>query len=102
MTLYDFVHVTCGLFQAHNAYVLSHLVIPKQIGTPDSCEPHNLEEIIAVQDEYGLIFIGWIHVSTSSRSICSEYLLEMTFGIRQMIYCSTENMFVAIHLFFHI
>ena len=43
---------------------ITHLIVPKQRGTPDSCDTENEEELFDVQDKYDLITLGWIHVST--------------------------------------
>ena len=51
------------LFQSRDSFQITHLVIPKQRGTPDSCDTQNEEELFDVQDKYDLITLGWIHVS---------------------------------------
>lgn len=57
---------TCGILTghlAHNRLYITHIIIPKQQGTPDSCTTIHEEEIFEVQDEQNLITLGWIHVS---------------------------------------
>ena len=51
--------------QAQNTLRVTHAIIPKQKGNPDSCETLSEEEIFDVQDKYDLITLGWIHVSSS-------------------------------------
>ena len=49
-------------FQSKNAFTISHLLIPKQSGGPDSCITENEEDIFMYQDSKNLITLGWIHV----------------------------------------
>lgn len=42
--------------------MVTHLLIPEQTGTPDSCTTHNEEDIFDYQDQHNLITLGWIHV----------------------------------------
>ena len=41
---------------------LTHIIIPKQFGTPDSCTTEKEEEIFEALDSKDLITLGWIHV----------------------------------------
>lgn len=57
---------TCGILAgrlAHNEFRITHVIIPKQLGTADSCNTMNEEELFDVQDQHNLITLGWIHVS---------------------------------------
>ncbi|KAH9634525.1 hypothetical protein HF086_016613 [Spodoptera exigua] len=40
---------------------ITHVIVPKQTGTPDSCSTNNEEEIFHYQDQQNLITLGWIH-----------------------------------------
>jgi len=51
---------------------VTHIVIPKQKGNPDSCETLNEEEIFDVQDQYDLITLGWIHTHPSQTAFMSS------------------------------
>ena len=62
-SVHAFMWTRCA-FQAKDAFRITHLVIPKQTGTPDSCDMYSEEEIFSYQDEFDLITLGWIHVST--------------------------------------
>ena len=56
---------TCGVLAGkleRNKLIVTHLLIPKQTGSPDSCVTHNEEDIFDYQDQYNLITLGWIHV----------------------------------------
>uniref|UniRef100_A0A1B0DIQ1 Uncharacterized protein n=2 Tax=Phlebotomus papatasi TaxID=29031 RepID=A0A1B0DIQ1_PHLPP len=55
---------TCAILAgalAHNQLILTHMILPKQKGTSDSCNTMNEEEIFDVQDQHNLITLGWIH-----------------------------------------
>ncbi|XP_042200462.1 STAM-binding protein-like A isoform X2 [Callorhinchus milii] len=63
---------TCGILSGklmRNQFTMSHLIVPKQTGGPDSCDTENEEEIFLIQDQHGLITLGWIHVSLDSATI---------------------------------
>lgn len=56
---------TCGILAGKlekNKLTVTHLLIPKQSGSSDSCITHNEEEIFDYQDQHSLITLGWIHV----------------------------------------
>lgn len=46
---------------------MTHLMIPKQSGTSDSCTTMNEEDIFDFQDKQDLITLGWIHVRFFSK-----------------------------------
>lgn len=57
---------TCGILAgslSHNRLTITHVIVPKQHGTADSCTTTNEEEIFDIQDQQNLITLGWIHVS---------------------------------------
>ena len=43
--------------------MITHLVIPKQSGTSDTCVAEDEEDIFLFQEPRDLITLGWIHVS---------------------------------------
>lgn len=56
---------TCGILagkMGKNKLFVTHLLIPHQSGSPDSCDTHNEEDIFDYQDQHSLITLGWIHV----------------------------------------
>lgn len=56
---------TCGILAGkleRNRLLVTHLLIPEQTGSPDSCVTHNEEDIFDYQDQHNLITLGWIHV----------------------------------------
>ena len=57
---------TCGILAgrlAYNRLNITHVIVPKQHGTADSCTTMNEEDIFDIQDQQNLITLGWIHVS---------------------------------------
>lgn len=58
---------TCGVLAGNlsqNQLYITHIIIPQQQGTPDSCNTMHEEQIFDVQDQMQLITLGWIHVSS--------------------------------------
>ncbi|KAL5247890.1 hypothetical protein ACHWQZ_G017158 [Mnemiopsis leidyi] len=55
---------TCGILAAKltaNNFTITHVILPKQRGTPDSCQTLAEEELFEYQDKLDLITVGWIH-----------------------------------------
>lgn len=50
------------VFQTHNEFTITHVIVPKQSAGPDYCDMENVEELFSVQDQHGLLTLGWIHV----------------------------------------
>jgi len=66
---------TCGILAgklAHNQFWITHLVIPKQNGTSDSCSTQNEEELFEVQDKHNLVTLGWIHTHPTQTAFLSS------------------------------
>ncbi|XP_032168502.1 AMSH-like protease isoform X3 [Mustela erminea] len=58
---------TCGILcgkLTHNEFTITHVIVPKQSAGPDYCDVENVEELFGVQDQHGLLTLGWIHVRT--------------------------------------
>lgn len=56
---------TCGILAgrlSYNRLIITHVIVPKQHGTSDSCTTMNEEDIFEIQDQQNLITLGWIHV----------------------------------------
>lgn len=53
--------------QMRNEFTITHVIVPKQHGAPDYCNTENEEELFLIQDQHGLITLGWIHVSFCAR-----------------------------------
>lgn len=54
---------TAPALQMRNEFTITHVIVPKQLGGPDSCTTENEEELFIIQDQHGLVTLGWIHVS---------------------------------------
>ncbi|KAK4048287.1 hypothetical protein OIV83_004808 [Microbotryomycetes sp. JL201] len=66
---------TCGLLMgslSHNTFTVSHLLVPKQKGTPDTCTTTHEEEQFAFQDERDLMTLGWIHTHPTQSCFMSS------------------------------
>lgn len=69
---------TCGVLAGkleRNKLLVTHLLIPKQTGSPDSCATHNEEDIFDYQDQHNLITLGWIHVRLIQLTVYFIYWL---------------------------
>ncbi|GAA5901807.1 hypothetical protein JCM5296_002078 [Sporobolomyces johnsonii] len=79
---------TCGLLLgtlAHNAFTITHLLVPKQDGGPDTCTTTHEEEQFAYQDERGLITLGWIHTHPTQSCFLSSLDLHTHAGYQIML-----------------
>ncbi|KAK0157995.1 hypothetical protein PV328_011663 [Microctonus aethiopoides] len=66
---------TCGILAGKlekNKLTVTHLLIPKQSGSSDSCITHNEEEIFDYQDQHSLITLGWIHTHPTQTAFLSS------------------------------
>ncbi|XP_039947584.1 STAM-binding protein [Bactrocera tryoni] len=79
---------TCGILAGHlsqNRLFITHIIIPKQQGTPDSCNTMNEEEIFDVQDQQNLITLGWIHTHPSQTAFLSSVDLHTHCSYQMMM-----------------
>eukprot|EP00057_Strongylocentrotus_purpuratus_P032761 XP_788766.1 PREDICTED: STAM-binding protein-like A [Strongylocentrotus purpuratus] len=66
---------TCGILAgklAHDAFTITHIIVPKQTSTSDSCTALNEEEIFDAVDNNDLITLGWIHTHPSQTAFMSS------------------------------
>ncbi|XP_016921698.1 STAM-binding protein isoform X2 [Apis cerana] len=66
---------TCGILAGKlekNRLLVTHLLIPEQTGSPDSCVTHNEEDIFDYQDQHNLITLGWIHTHPTQTAFLSS------------------------------
>ncbi|XP_066156389.1 STAM-binding protein-like [Euwallacea fornicatus] len=66
---------TCGILAGKlekNQLIITHMIVPKQTGTSNSCTTTNEEEIFDFQDQYNLITIGWIHTHPTQTAFLSS------------------------------
>ncbi|XP_059620882.1 STAM-binding protein-like [Phlebotomus argentipes] len=79
---------TCAILAgrlAHNQLLLTHMILPKQKGTSDSCNTMNEEEIFDVQDQHNLITLGWIHTHPSQTAFLSSVDLHTHCSYQMMM-----------------
>ena len=60
---------TCSLYFSYTRvhYIsVTHVILPQQRGTPDSCQTLAEEQLFEYQDKLDLITVGWIHVCYAS------------------------------------
>ncbi|XP_029392271.1 AMSH-like protease [Mus pahari] len=66
---------TCGILcgkLTHNEFTITHVVVPKQSAGPDYCDVENVEELFNVQDQHGLLTLGWIHTHPTQTAFLSS------------------------------
>ncbi|XP_045534941.1 STAM-binding protein-like A [Papilio machaon] len=51
---------------------ITHVIVPKQTGSADSCSTNNEEEIFHYQDQHNLITLGWIHTHPTQTAFLSS------------------------------
>ncbi|XP_045494157.1 STAM-binding protein-like A [Colias croceus] len=65
----------CGILAGRleqNQLKITHVIVPKQSGTADSCSTNNEEEIFHYQDQHNLITLGWIHTHPTQTAFLSS------------------------------
>ncbi|CAD5124372.1 unnamed protein product [Dimorphilus gyrociliatus] len=70
---------------SNNAFHATHLIIPSQEGTPDSCAAINEDEIWEAMSSKDLLQIGWIHTHPTQTAFLSSVDLHTTFPNQQML-----------------
>ena len=66
---------TCAILAgklSRDRFKITHLLVPKQTGTSDSCTTSNEEAIFEYQDKHELITLGWIHTHPSQTAFLSS------------------------------
>lgn len=63
--------ILAGKFSG-NQLSISHLLVPKQSGTADSCFTESEEEVLEYQDQLGLDTVGWIHTHPTQTAFMSS------------------------------
>ncbi|VDO05430.1 unnamed protein product [Rodentolepis nana] len=81
---------TCGtlcgrLSPEGDKLVISHLIISKQIVTPNSCTTTNEEELLDCIESSGLIVLGWIHTHPSQTAFMSSMDLHCQLSYQLML-----------------
>ncbi|CDW56672.1 USP8 dimer and JAB domain containing protein [Trichuris trichiura] len=79
---------TCGILSGklvQGKFIVTHVIVPKQSGTADSCLTQHEEEIFVIQDKLGLITLGWIHTHPCHSAFLSS--------VDMHTHCSYQLMF---------
>nr|CDS32818.1 STAM binding protein [Hymenolepis microstoma] len=81
---------TCGtlcgrLSPEGDKLLISHLIISKQIVTPNSCTTTNEEELLECIESSGLIVLGWIHTHPSQTAFMSSMDLHCHLSYQLML-----------------
>ena len=79
---------TCGILagkMSRDMFTISHLIIPKQTGTADSCTTQGEEELFEIQDKENLITLGWIHTHPSQTAFLSSVDLHTQLSYQLML-----------------
>jgi len=79
---------TCGILagkMSRDMFTISHLIIPKQSGTSDSCTTQGEEELFEIQDKENLITLGWIHTHPSQTAFLSSVDLHTQLSYQLML-----------------
>ncbi|NXI50368.1 STABP protein, partial [Chloroceryle aenea] len=66
---------TCGILCGklmRNEFTITHVIVPKQHGGPDYCNTENEEELFMIQDQHGLVTLGWIHTHPTQTAFLSS------------------------------
>ena len=79
---------TCAIIAghlSHNRFTITHLLVPKQSGTSDTCAANNEEDLLFEQERLQLITVGWIHTHPSQRSFLSSVDLHTHAPYQKML-----------------
>ncbi|NIG61196.1 STAM-binding protein [Pontoporia blainvillei] len=66
---------TCGILYGNlmrNELTITHILISKQSAGCDYCNTENKEELFLIQDQQGLITLGWIHTHPTQTAFLSS------------------------------
>lgn len=77
--------ILCGTPAKGGSYLITHAVIPKQKGAPDTCDTLCEEEVFAYQDAHKLITLGWIHTHPSQTAFMSSVDIHTQCGYQLML-----------------
>ena len=79
---------TCGVLGgrlANNKFVVTNLVVPKQSGTPDSCDMTDEIELLEYMDTEDLLMLGWIHTHPTQTAFLSSVDLHSHYPYQAML-----------------
>ncbi|NXU54855.1 STABP protein, partial [Turnix velox] len=79
---------TCGILCGklmRNEFTITHVIVPKQHGGPDYCNTENEEELFMIQDQQGLVTLGWIHTHPTQTAFLSSVDLHTHCSYQMML-----------------
>ncbi|NXM88313.1 STABP protein, partial [Oenanthe oenanthe] len=79
---------TCGILCGklmRNEFTITHVIVPKQLGGPDSCTTESEEELFIIQDQHGLVTLGWIHTHPTQTAFLSSVDLHTHCSYQMML-----------------
>jgi len=79
---------TCGFLTgrlSQNQFKITHLLIPKQSGTSDSCVTSGEETMFDYQEKHDLITLGWIHTHPTQTAFLSSVDLHTQLSYQLML-----------------
>ncbi|NXU20309.1 STABP protein, partial [Pardalotus punctatus] len=79
---------TCGILCGklmRNEFTITHVIVPKQLGGPDSCTTESEEELFVIQDQHGLVTLGWIHTHPTQTAFLSSVDLHTHCSYQMML-----------------
>ncbi|NXI93187.1 STABP protein, partial [Psophia crepitans] len=79
---------TCGILCGklmRNEFTITHVIVPKQNGGPDYCNTENEEELFMIQDQHGLVTLGWIHTHPTQTAFLSSVDLHTHCSYQMML-----------------
>lgn len=81
---------TCGILsgtfdKGQNLFVVTHLIIPKQVSTSDTCSTLDEEELLSFQLKYDLLTLGWIHTHPTQACFLSSVDLHTHFSYQKLL-----------------
>ncbi|XP_066449269.1 STAM-binding protein isoform X1 [Eleutherodactylus coqui] len=79
---------TCGILCGklmQDEFTITHVIVPKQCGGPDYCNTENEEDLFVIQDQHGLITLGWIHTHPTQTAFLSSVDLHTHCSYQMML-----------------
>ncbi|KAL3317543.1 hypothetical protein Ciccas_003803 [Cichlidogyrus casuarinus] len=74
----------CGKF-VNDQYLITDVLLPKQVGTSDSCTTIQEEDILEFLDSTNTLVLGWIHTHPSQSAFLSSIDLHSQLSYQLMI-----------------
>jgi len=76
--------VLCGIF-FQDKFTVTHLIIPKQKGTSNSCITEDEELLFEIQQQEDLLTLGWIHTHPTQTAFLSSVDLHTHYSYQIML-----------------